>query len=221
MMNDLNFYFSGESCTLTNIYDETDSIETSNLVQMLFDLPLKSITREILKNESTCDLFPKDVPQFSNLRNGTVGLCKALRDRYNQGYNYEEIGKLLLGPGKKDSAYTKYGENHSKLSEMLGFVQIVKVGNRKKVYLTNLGSYLCDLKKNVQATVIKKSIFRCKIVRNLISKSSINDISLENELSFLAETTRVRRTPNVKELLKLINENGELNYFLEGVIGNG
>jgi len=157
-----------------------------------------------------------DIVQFSSFQDASVELIKSLKFSGNVGYNYVDIGKLLLGNNRSKVALQKYGENHSKMAEAIGLVNINN-SKPRKIYLTNLGAAIAKVPVDCLMPVIARLIFRLRIIRYLFKRASVGSIRVKEEFNFLSEKTLQRRIPNLKKLIEVINENSEvdLSFFTE------
>lgn len=147
------------------------------------------------------------VPQFSTFEKGAYTLPLILKNFGNLGYTFLEIGKLLLPPGKKDSAYTKYGENHSKLAESLGLVYISKYSKLRKVYLSDLGYEFLNLSDINKESFLKYQIYNLPLIKYLFNICFDNVINIEDfilNISTLSLSTAKRRSSNIKALINIL-----------------
>jgi hypothetical protein len=148
------------------------------------------------------------VPQFSNFKDGTNEVVEILTKQGNPGLTFVQLGILLEGPGKTDMAYRKYGENHSKLAELLDLVTISNTRPRK-IYLTSLGEMYHKVDNKNRIEIIKTQIFRMHLVRYIIMNYNNSLFNLSGDLqTSLKESTTDRRMSNIKALFKFLQDNG-------------
>lgn len=155
-------------------------------------------------------LNSSDIPQFSNFKDGAFILPSLLNFNTNCGYTFIEIGKLLCSPGKKDGAYTKYGENQAKLAELLGLVYITS--NPRHIYLSDIGSKYLTLSEDNKYLFLKYQIYNMPVIKCLFNicfneNISISDFLLNN--SNLSNSTAIRRSSNIKKLIKILLNNSD------------
>ena len=143
-----------------------------------------------------------DIVQFSSLEDATVGIVKILDENGDEGFPFIELGKMLLNDGKerKDGAYRKYGENHTKTAKEFGLTQVLYC----KTYLSCMGKALLSLQKVEQDKLLRRLILRNKYIKLLVKLSSSEQLHLDSQMGLLSETTRVRRLSNVRKIWQLI-----------------
>ena len=73
---------------------------------------------------STIILTVQDAVQSSNFENATSNVAMKMLAAGDVGYSHLQIGKLLQDDEaeRNAGAYTKYGENHAKTAEYLGYL---------------------------------------------------------------------------------------------------
>lgn len=148
-----------------------------------------------------------DIPQFSNFEHGTSKITEILVKHNNEGLTFNEIGIYLQGK-KSDAANKKYGENHSKLAELLDLVTITNARPRK-VFITKLGVVFTNSSDTKKDKILMAQISRTAIVKDIIEKSSWQSFNLLEYLKlYLAISTAKRRCSNVKRLFKFLHNNG-------------
>ncbi len=168
-----------------------------------------SFSRNLIINkcEGSYIISPKNIPQYSNLEDGTFKIIEILK-KNNSGMSFNEIGVGLTGSGKKDVAYKKYGENHSKLAELLDLVYIT-IDSPRKVFLTDLGKLFSRSDLNIKIKILHNQILRIPIIQDIIKNWSDANFNLIEYLNkFLAKSTAIRRTPNIKQLLAFLENTG-------------
>ncbi len=158
----------------------------------------------------------ENIFQFSSLCDCTENICIKLDENGDTGFRYNEVGRLLCGTIKRDSADRKYGENASKTSRELGLTQIID----NYVFLSCLGKaypLLSDeKKKKLLAMLIIRSTYFTSLL-NVAKKIKIESTCL---MSGLSDSTITRRKSNVKKLLLVLREMNDdyLNERLDNII---
>lgn len=148
---------------------------------------------------------PANIPQFSDFDDGINNVITIIRQMGDFGPGYEQIGKYLLGKGKKPLAYVKYGENHAKLAQQLGLLKIKKEGRQGTIYLSEVGKIYEAFPKAKKMEYIKKQVLKIPIIHELTFYK--NNIDIFEELShYVAESTARRRTSNVKKIMGLVED---------------
>ena len=151
--------------------------------------------------------------KLSDFKNGVYKLPILLKDN-NIGYTFTEIGKILLDPGKKNGAYCKYGENHSKLAESLGLVYITS--KPKDVYLSDLGIKFINLSQDDKKLFLKYQIYNMPLVKYIFNTCFIKNIDIVDfiiEVSGLSLSTAKRRSSNVKSLIRILLDDCSENIY--------
>ena len=169
------------------------------------------------------ELCASTIPQYSNFNDGTYNILSLLDNNSKTGYTYLELGKLLQEPGKKDGAYTKYGENHAKLSVILGLAYIEKKDKLKKVFISDLGKKFNTLNEKEKSTLLKYQIYNIPVLKyifNLSVKSNVDIINFLEKVANLSPSTAKRRSSNIRDLFRRLKENSpkEVIHILDNAI---
>ena len=187
----------------------------NNYVANITSVQLNEFIQYIVINYDVSYLEAKDVLQFSDFKDCTIRICDVIKKAGDHGFNFLEIGKYLESDDshKKDSAYIKYGENHSKTATDLGLLYNLS----NKYFLSCLGFIVCDLSEEMQEKLICRLILRNKLIKRFIYHAiKDGEDSYSNEVDFLSESTMIRRKSNVKKILGILANNKE--YNLTGLI---
>jgi len=175
-------------------------------VEQLKRCDFDEIIETIIYNNKT-SITQANIPQFSNFADGTNRLITILRKSGNYGPIFDDIGLYLTNPGKKTAAYKKYGENHSKLSELFDLTYIIRKGGARQVYLTELGKVIEKMQEESSKNIIAKLAIKIPIIKKLIESALTGEVSIESVLSnYLSASTVIRRRPNVKYIINLIKD---------------
>jgi len=169
-----------------------------------------------LFNNSYQEINTANIPQFSNFYNANINLTKILIDCGDFGPDFVKLGKYLTGKGKNTVAYRKYGENHSKLSCLLGLSLLDLSKRPNRVYLTHLGSSLSKLDIEKQKEMITKLCIQIPIISVSLKEAQEDKIYIRKKLlQYLSETTVDRRIPNVMYIFDNINKYSKENFVSE------
>ena len=179
-------------------------------VYSLLSVPIESFI-EYIKGIKIQPIASADVFQFSNFENATKNLCFKIICSENAGLSFFEAGKILLDDGilRKDEAFRKYGENHIKMAEAIGLA----FKNGRTYYLSPIGCVFNRLSSTDQNKLMIRLILRNKLICQLLSKSLKEAFSLESFLYDLAKSTYVRRKPNIKYVIEILNSSEEYQFF--------
>lgn len=162
------------------------------------------------------ELCASTIPQYSNFEDGTYNLLNLLDNNLGTGYTYLELGKLLQEPGKKIGAYTKYGENHAKLSVILGLAYIEKKDKSKRVFISDLGKKFNSLNKDEKSIFLKYQIYNIPVLKyifNLSIKNNVNIIQFLQNISNISFSTAKRRSSNIRDLFRRLRDTAPLEVI--------
>lgn len=192
-----------ESKVVAEYYMKGQYTDANALVEELLQLDRKDVC-DIVVNLEQKVITTASIPQYSSFDDGTTNLIQFLRMAGNFGPSFVEVGKHYLETGHQERAYIKYGENHAKLSEILG-TTIIKKEDRKRVYLNDLGIAIEHRSVEEQHECFIKLSARVPIVQYALKNNIESDKELENVLgNYLARSTALRRRRNTWYLVSAI-----------------
>ena len=176
------------------------------LLNKLLFFNSKEIEEIVKKSCLNFEIIPANIPQFSNLKDGTINLIKILQNE-ESGIDSKKIGENLSLTPKNDVANRKYGENHVKLAVALDVAYL----ENRKYYLTALGKQMLCLPNDLQEELFDKVIFNIPIIKKYV----VEEISYKNIdfllANYLSESTAKRRSSNIRTLLtKALNIKNEI-----------
>lgn len=170
-----------------------------------------------LTQNRLCEISAKNIPQFSNFCDGSYNATKIVTNTFEMNLNYLKVGKMLLPIGKRDTAYIKYGENHLKLAQGLGLIEI---SNGIQIRPTDLGEKSLKIERLNFEELATRLIFRIPVVCELFKQLVIGPVSsCEYLIQFLSESTAGRRATNLRFLVKRVINNLECKE-LKDIISN-
>jgi hypothetical protein len=179
-----------------------------NYVKQLISIPQSEFVTFFVENYDVSYLTYNNIFQFSNFQDGTVNICKKIKQMGNDGYKSIEIGAFLLDDGieRKPGALRKYGENHAKLATELCLLNEIS----NTFFLTCLGYVFCELDEQTKKQLLFRLILRTKFFRRLLYRVETNGYAdYYEEASLLSEATKKRRRSNVKTMLDFLKENAD------------
>ncbi|MBS4022545.1 MAG: hypothetical protein KGZ79_08990 [Dethiobacter sp.] len=160
------------------------------------------------ENVSAGEISIEEIPQFSTFEHGAFSVVEILSKENDIGLTFLEMGRKLQEGQRGEVADRKYGENHSKLAELLDFTTITQ-GRPRKVFLTKLGKGFLQENNTNKREILKAQIYRMAIVKDIIDKHMNDSFSLDNYLRpYLKQSTINRRRPNIKRLFEYLLVNG-------------
>lgn len=179
----INFFDTGDYISSEKIVEDLIITSSGDICDLVISLNQKPVTKY-------------NIPQYSNYSNGTFEMIKYLRMAGDFGPSYTEVGEHFLSTGHNINAYTKYGENHSKLSDLLG-ITVIKKTDRKRVYLTELGRTIEKLEYDKQEDCFIKLAGRIPIIQEALKNNIMTSKELEDLLNiYLSPKTALRRKKN-------------------------
>ena len=188
----VNAYF--ENCKFT---------DAATLVDELLALSRQEVC-EIIVSQDQKEITTASIPQYSSFDDGTVNLIQFLRMAGNFGPSFVEVGKHYLDTGHQERAYIKYGENHAKLSELLG-TTVIKNEDRRRIYLNELGLAIERRNAEEQHECFVRLSARVPIVQYALKKDIQSDKELERVFgNYLAASTALRRRRNTWYLISAL-----------------
>ena len=210
---DAFFEFAFEQFLNEKLFFRGYSIDKQKMCQYtdsLVSIPLEVYVQYL--SDHVFPVFPKpsDVVQFSSIADATINFCVKVEKSGDEGLRFVDLGRLLLDDGKerKAGALTKYGENHGKTALEFGLAQNVC----DYIYLSCIGKVFAYYSQEKQKELLKRTILRNRFIQRLVILSQKKIVSLDEEMSFLAETTIKRRCPNIRTIFSLY-DNDELQLF--------
>lgn len=186
---------------LKEYYKSGKCKEPEIIINDLLNVSRKEIC-EYIESIEQKPVTKHNIPQYSSYTNGTVELLRYLRMSGDYGPTFLEVGEHFLDNRHKQNAYIKYGENHSKLAEELGIVEIRKIG-KKRVFLTSVGRTIEKLDDVQKEDCIAKMAGMIPIVQEAIKLKITDAKELEALLKkYLSPVTCVRRRRNTWILIE-------------------
>lgn len=187
----------------------------------LLSIPLSDIFETIMKNLSSEEVLPSNIPQFSNFIDAYINTPKVL-ELNGSAMSFEELGTYLdNGKEKNEIAQRKYGENHSKLAALLDLAIITASNNSYKVNVSVFGRAYNKRTDNEKRKLAARLLFRVPIVQKMLTQSLSSEISIDENLSCLSSQTRKRRKPNIASIIELISdEAGDKRTALRKALDN-
>lgn len=210
-MIDLRLFFNH---SLDNDLNETLlSINTSfpkekilSYIADIISVPIPKFLEWIQTNRFVV-VESKDMLQISKFEDAFYNIVTKLKNNGDPGLRFIEMGKLLQNDGKdrNDGANRKYGENHAKTAEYLGYLF-----SKKYFYFVSCFGYALDfLSEEEKTKLFSRLLLRTNLFR-IIYLSSLNDkVKLRSIFDFLSDKTYKRRLNGTREILfklKLCND---------------
>lgn len=218
-----DFSFYDITCLEDGSYHKDIFHEISiRICNMLLNVSIIDLCKQLTRFEEYINVTPQNIPQFSNLNHGTVKVVDILARSGNLGLTYNEIGEYLTNPGKKAIANKKYGENHSKLAQLLGLVIIKRESAASKVYLSPIGEVFQRINAKEKEKLVSRLILRIPVIQEILISASRGQTKISDHLHSLSMSTLTRRKPNVKQLINLLStfSEGKMEYWFDNIERN-
>ncbi|ORT99295.1 hypothetical protein D081_2024 [Anaerovibrio sp. JC8] len=202
------FFFNYPEKAGKNFSENDRILADTMLVELLESSSVDEIV-SILNLDTTYEekIESSNVPQYSSLDSieGIINIVDA-----NPGGTYVDIGYYFNKDGNHTS-WSKYGENHYKLTAHLGLV--TSSGDKA---VTHLGQIFMKLPDRTKADIKTKLFLRVPIVRLVMNYGKQKHINVTDiMMRCLSESTTQRRLPNVKRMILMLIEksNYKGNYL--------
>lgn len=169
--------------------------------QLLISTDQAQLT-ELLKNAANREpVTTENIPQYGDLSIAMYGVPDILLEHNYIGYI--DFGRLLFyHEGKRDDAYRKYAENHCKLAALLDLAVIKRQAPFGTVVSSSvMGRYFSTLPIEDKDKLLPKLCLRIPIVQEAILSNNRSE-SINNSLSILSESTRIRRRKGVVDIIQ-------------------
>lgn len=206
------FLASHSESTIPFFQGSEDEIRV--IVQFLKDEPIDIFFEVIKKKDFEEKIPPHLYPCFSNFYNGATRLNEILEFSPN-GSNFVEIGYMLM-ESETQLARMKYGENHSKLAEVMSLVEI-RPTRPAIVKNTALGKYLAYIPIQDKENVLKKLLLRNVVIQRIIRDAMQNQASYKNIAVNLKKSTAYRRRTSIKYLIEFILQGTSFEYLVSQI----
>ena len=210
---------------LTVFFNKTFENEINNNLQELsYKLPKeevlayvkKIIDMEIEEFLSWIDyhhfftIDSSDMPQLSDFNAAFYDVVNKLIRAGDKGFRYVEIGLLLQNDGivRNDMANRKYGENHSKASEYLGYLYSLHY----HYYVSCIGYILEFLNETEKDKLFVRLLIRTNLFKAVYLFTKNSSLKFRTLFDVLSDKTYRRRLAGTKLILSSLNMTDEYNF---------
>lgn len=202
-----------EPRSLESLYTENEA-ELDAAYFILHKTALGAFLQEIKSLQKLPILKAQDVPCFSNLENGASRLNELLLFTPD-GLTFSELGYQLIN-STNDVAQKKYGENQSKLAAIM---DLVILSNTRPIVVkpTAWGNYLARYSFDEKKDVLKKLLLRDKCIQKILCQAFHGIVSYRRIVSFLSDSTKIRRRTSIRCLLNFILKDSEYEIILSNI----
>lgn len=169
--------------------------------QLLISTEQSQLTKLLKEAKNREPITTENIPQYGDLSIAMYGVPEILLEHNNIGYI--DFGRLLFyHEGKRDDAYRKYAENHCKLATLLDLAVIKRHAPFGTVVSSSvMGRYFSSLPIEDRDKLLPKLCLRIPIVQEALISNNRSE-SINNSLSILSESTRIRRRKGVVDIIQ-------------------
>lgn len=197
--------------SLQELSYEFSEIEILHYLRSIISIDITEFLTWIDLN-SFITIDSSDMPQLSDYNDAFYNVVYKLREAGDKGFRYIEIGQMLQNDGvvRNDMANRKYGENHAKAAEYLGFLYSLHY----HYYVSCIG-YVIDklspdeLKKLYVRLFIRTNLFKAIYI---FSKSGVLNFRLLFDM--LSDKTYKRRLSSTKYMINSLNLSNEYDFSM-------
>lgn len=212
---------------LTNFFNKTFEKEINKELQYLNHILPKAEILKYVRNIISLDVafFLKwidenkfftidstDMPQISDFNEAFYNVVYKLKDAGDKGFRFVEIGILLQNDGVKrnDMANRKYGENHAKASEYLGYLYSLHY----HYYVSCIGYILEYLNNEEKEKLFNRLLIRTNLFKSIYLLSKKGYVDFRSIFDIISDKTYKRRLAGTKLILSNLMKNEEYNFGL-------
>lgn len=154
-----------------------------------------------------------EILQYSSFADGVIRIPELLQF-YPDGENFVNLGYQMVA-ASHEAANRKYGENHARLAEALSLAT-VSASKPRYAKISAWGLYLLQYSLEDKLDLFKKFLLREYYLQTIIASALCGQVSYFDIVSFLAESTALRRRSNTHHIIDFIL----VGSNLEGCLNN-
>jgi len=194
---------------LNSSFDELDKA-----YQVIRSTPLSDFIQGISSLPYDHQITAPEILQYSSFRDGVVRIPELLQF-YPNGENFINLGYQMVG-APNEAANRKYGENHARLAEALSLATI-SASKPRFAMISAWGRYLLRYSFEEKLDIYKKLLLREYYLQTLITKAMNGQVSYFSVVSFLSESTALRRRSNTHHILDFILQGTDTEHYLTNI----
>lgn len=152
-----------------------------------------------------------DMPQISDFNNSFYNVVFKIIKAGDKGLRYVDIGKILQNDNvdRSDIANRKYGENHAKAAEYLGYLYSMKF----YYYVSCIGYSLDFLNDDEKAKLFTRLLIRTNLFKAIYVLSKQNSsINFRSLFDLLSDQTYKRRLGGTKLILFKLQNSKDYDF---------
>lgn len=160
---------------------------------------------------TSININSKTIPQFSSFENACFNVIKYVIASENNNIDFITLGHYLYRDSKNDIARKKYGENHSKFSQLIDLCYITR-NKTCTIHPTKLGELSLYLSSENLTKLITFQLYKLDIIQLLFLNKCNKNFSLIDELNnILKPSTANRRLSNINKIYSFLTNKKNLN----------
>ena len=183
--------------------------EIFNYVHELLNTDIVQFLNWQNRNYTSIKISYNDMVQFSSFSD-VLRISSEMIKNSDKGIRWEEAGRILLNDGKdrKKGALVKYGENHLKTSEYLGY--IFSLNNT--YFVSCLGYVNEKLSSEEKTKLLTRLIIRTNLFRIIFMFQKNGNVDLRKLFDMLSDSTYKRRLSNVRKVFDVLLKSDEYDF---------
>ena len=183
--------------------------EILNYVHELIDIDIEQFLNWQSKNYTSIRISSNDMVQFSSFSD-VLRISNEMIKNKDKGIKWKEAGSILLNDGiqRKNGALVKYGENHLKTSEYLGYIFSLE----NTYFVSCIGYINKKLNDEEKSKLLTRLIIRTNLFRIIYVFQKNGEVELRKIFDMLSDSTYRRRLSNVRKLFDILLKSNEYDF---------
>ena len=180
--------------------------QSCQILKELLNLDINLVVEFIDSVTREAEICAQNIPQFGKVET-VVKVPEIICKKNFKPLDFAFLGYLLKNDiNSSNAANQKFGENHGKLSSLIG---LTRLQNNKFTNSAITYAYVNCFDDKEKMQLLKRLFFRVPIVQKLIRESAKGTINGYNYMLQLKDSTIIRRGSSVKKILNYIKKDEE------------
>ncbi|MBE6977869.1 MAG: hypothetical protein E7438_04420 [Ruminococcaceae bacterium] len=175
--------------------------ELTAAFSVICNTPISCFIYELRSLQYDRPILTSEILQYSSFSDGVTRIPELLQF-YPDGENFINLGYQMVA-APNEAANRKYGENHARLAEALGLATI-SASKPRYAKLSAWGQYLLQYSLEEKKDLFKKLLLREYYLQTIIVQALNGPVSYFDIVSFLSESTALRRRSNTHHIIDFI-----------------
>ncbi|WP_240840203.1 hypothetical protein [Acidaminobacter sp. JC074] len=193
---------------------DCNEIECSKIadwfIEVLLSTPIAELV-ELISEHELEKILPSNIPQYSKLDDALYRTPDILGN-VPESIRFEDLGFYLERVKKKEGAFKKYGENHSKLATLMDLAAITIDGRTNYIQLSVLGKSYLKISQEDKERLTARLMLRIPLVQHALIDAKKRECSLSDYLVILSEKTALRRSNNIADLFRHVKAHSDSDF---------